>query len=150
MRNPVFAVVVGAGARAATTLPAGATGPAGLRAQASVFVDTIPEEVTELRGESLSPEQVELGKMLFFEPRLSASHIITCHTCHSLATGGADNVPVSIGHGWQKGPRNSPTVLNAVFNAADRKSTRLNSSHVAISYAVFCLQKKMQRAGAPA
>jgi len=103
---------------AATTLAAAATDPAGLRAQASVFFDTIPEEVTELRGESLSPEQVELGKMLFFEPRLSASHIITCHTCHSLATGGADNVPVSIGHGWQKGPRNSPTVLNAVFNAA--------------------------------
>ena len=34
------------------------------------------------------------------------------------ASGGSDNVPTSIGHGWQKGPRNSPTVLNAVFNAA--------------------------------
>src|SRR5207253_9026272 len=31
-----------------------------------------------------------------------------------------------------------------LFNAADRKSTRLNSSHVAISYAVFCLKKKKQ------
>src|SRR5690606_11647760 len=46
------------------------------------------------------------------------SHVITCNTCHSVGTGGADNVPTSIGHGWQKGPRNSPTVLNAVFNIA--------------------------------
>jgi cytochrome c peroxidase len=32
--------------------------------------------------------------------------------------GGDDNLPTSVGHGWQKGPRNSPTVLNAVFNVA--------------------------------
>ncbi|NLG60546.1 MAG: cytochrome-c peroxidase [Gammaproteobacteria bacterium] len=79
---------------------------------------TIPESVDELRGQPLVAEQVELGRMLWFEPRLSRSHLITCNTCHSLGTGGADNVPVSIGHGWQKGPRNSPTMLNAVFNAA--------------------------------
>lgn len=89
-----------------------------LRSMAGNLFEPIPQEVTELRGEPLKEEQVELGHMLFFEPRLSRSHIITCHTCHSLATGGADNVPASIGHGWQRGPRNSPTVLNAVFNAA--------------------------------
>lgn len=89
-----------------------------LRNMAGNLFEPIPQEVTELRGEPLNEEQVELGHMLFFEPRLSRSHIITCHTCHSLATGGADNVPASIGHGWQRGPRNSPTVLNAVFNAA--------------------------------
>lgn len=32
--------------------------------------------------------------------------------------GGDDNLPTSVGHGWQTGPRNSPTVLNAVFNVA--------------------------------
>src|SRR5690606_36942744 len=77
-----------------------------------------PERVEELRGKPLSAEQVELGHMLFFDPRLSRSHLITCNTCHSVGTGGADNVPTSIGHGWQRGPRNSPTVLNAVFNGA--------------------------------
>src|SRR5699024_4830331 len=66
----------------------------------------------------LSPEKIELGRWLFFEPRLSSSHIITCNTCHSVGTGGADNIPAAIGHGWQTGPRNSPTVLNAVFNSA--------------------------------
>lgn len=40
------------------------------------------------------------------------------HSCHNLATGGDDNLETSIGHGWQKGPRNAPTVLNSVFNEA--------------------------------
>ncbi|HLU62381.1 MAG TPA: cytochrome-c peroxidase [Gammaproteobacteria bacterium] len=92
--------------------------PEQLRTLAKALFDVIPEEMIEHRGKPLNPDQVELGKMLFFEPRISRSHIITCHTCHSLATGGADNVPASVGHGWQRGPRNSPTVLNAVFNAA--------------------------------
>src|SRR5690606_32111453 len=71
-----------------------------------------------IKEKELSPEQIELGKWLFFEPRLSRSHIISCNTCHSVGTGGADNIPTSICHGWQHGPRNSPTVFNAVFNAA--------------------------------
>ncbi|MGY1459362.1 cytochrome-c peroxidase [Luteimonas sp. A534] len=89
-----------------------------LRTTAAAMFGTIPEVVEELRGQPLSDDQVELGRMLFFDPRLSRSHLITCNTCHSMGTGGADNVPASIGHGWQRGPRNSPTVLNAVFNAA--------------------------------
>ena len=64
------------------------------------------------------PAAVELGKALFFEPRLSEGHNISCNTCHNLGTGGADLAPVSLGHRWQKGGRNSPTVLNAVFNTA--------------------------------
>ncbi|MAC22116.1 cytochrome-c peroxidase, partial [Marinobacter sp.] len=40
------------------------------------------------------------------------------NTCHNVGLGGDDELPTSIGHGWQKGPRNSPTVFNAVFNAA--------------------------------
>ena len=59
------------------------------------------------------PEKVELGKMLFFEPRLSMSGIISCNTCHNLSRGGTDNLVTSIGHGWQAGPVNSPTVLNS-------------------------------------
>ena len=62
--------------------------------------------------------KVELGKKLFFEPRLSKSGWITCNSCHNLSTGGADNLPSSIGHKWFFGPINSPTVLNAKFNLA--------------------------------
>ena len=62
--------------------------------------------------------KVELGKKLFFEPRLSKSGIISCNSCHNLASSGTDNLPTSIGHGWAKGPINSPTVFNAGYNLA--------------------------------
>jgi cytochrome c peroxidase len=56
--------------------------------------------------------------MLYFDPRLSASLLISCNTCHNLGLGGVDLQETSVGHGWQKGPRNAPTVLNSVFNIA--------------------------------
>ncbi|MDO8095134.1 MAG: cytochrome-c peroxidase, partial [Candidatus Brocadiales bacterium] len=62
--------------------------------------------------------KIELGKKLFFEPRLSKSGWISCNSCHNLSTGGADNLPSSIGHKWLFDPINSPTVLNAKFNLA--------------------------------
>ena len=89
-----------------------------LREQAQRFFQPIPTAEVVIEQRNISSDQIELGKWLFFEPRISRSHIITCNTCHSVGTGGADNIPASIGHGWQAGPRNSPTVLNAVFNAA--------------------------------
>ena len=80
--------------------------------------EPIPKYPPVIDGNELTQSKVELGKMLFFEPRLSSSHLISCNTCHNVGFGGDDYLPVSIGHGWQKGPRNSPTVFNAVFNAA--------------------------------
>ena len=59
--------------------------------------------------------KVALGKMLYFDPRLSKSKLISCNTCHNLSIGGDDNQRTSIGHKWQHGPRNAPTVLNAAF-----------------------------------
>lgn len=89
-----------------------------LRAMAQSLFQPIPTVQEVVKEHKLDDAKIELGRWLFFEPRLSTSHIITCNTCHSIGTGGADNIPTSIGHGWQAGPRNSPTVLNAVFNAA--------------------------------
>jgi cytochrome c peroxidase len=66
----------------------------------------------------MTGERIDLGRSLFFDPRLSKSGLISCNTCHNLGMGGDDNLETSIGHGWQKGPRNAPTVLNAVFNQA--------------------------------
>lgn len=65
----------------------------------------------------LDPALVELGKKLFFDTRLSKSGFISCNSCHNLSMGGSDNLPTSIGHNWQQGPINSPTVLNAVYNS---------------------------------
>lgn len=78
----------------------------------------IPTKPPELKDNRITPPKVELGKKLFFDPRLSASWMISCNTCHNLGMGGVDRLETSIGHGWQKGGRNSPTVLNAVFNLA--------------------------------
>lgn len=59
-----------------------------------------------------------IGKQLFFDPRLSKSGFLSCNSCHNLSMGGSDNLPSSVGHGWQQGPINSPTVLNASYNVA--------------------------------
>ncbi|SEB50880.1 cytochrome c peroxidase [Pseudomonas saponiphila] len=62
--------------------------------------------------------KVELGKQLFFDPRLSKSGFISCNSCHNLSMGGSDNLPTSIGHNWHQGPINSPTVLNSGLSFA--------------------------------
>jgi cytochrome c peroxidase len=90
----------------------------GLQQQAQHLFKPIPEQPPALEQRPANPARTELGAMLYFEPRLSRSGIISCNTCHAIGTGGADNVPTSIGHGWQRGPRNAPTVFNAVFNTA--------------------------------
>jgi cytochrome c peroxidase len=72
----------------------------------------------QVKNNEITPAKVELGRKLFFEPRLSKSQLLSCATCHNLSTGGVDAGPTSVGHGWQKGPRRAPTVLNAVFNVA--------------------------------
>lgn len=61
---------------------------------------------------------VELGKKLYFDPRLSKSGFISCNSCHNLSRGGSDNLPTSIGDQWQRGPINAPTVLNSSLNVA--------------------------------
>lgn len=65
-----------------------------------------------------NPAMAELGKKLFFDTRLSKSGFISCNSCHNLSMGGTDNLKTSIGHNWQKGPINSPTVLNSSLNVA--------------------------------
>ena len=76
-----------------------------------------PIQIIE-RAKITAPKKVELGKMLFFEPRLSKSGFISCNSCHNLSLGGVDALPTSIGHNWQQGPINSPTVLNAEYGLA--------------------------------
>jgi cytochrome c peroxidase len=61
----------------------------------------------------LSEEKIALGRMLFYDKRLSKNHDVSCNTCHNLATYGVDGLKVSLGHKKQTGTRNSPTVYNA-------------------------------------
>lgn len=85
---------------------------------ANGYFKPIPAAIPEVKNNVITDEKITLGRMLFFEPRLSASHLISCNTCHNVGMGGGDNLETSIGHGWAKGPRNAPTALNAVFNVA--------------------------------
>lgn len=95
--------------------PAEATPPEGI--PAGLFA-VIPVELPDLPGNPITPEKIELGRLLYFEPRLSASWLISCNTCHNVGLAGVDLMETSVGHGWQRGPRNAPTVFNAVYNIA--------------------------------
>jgi cytochrome c peroxidase len=65
-----------------------------------------------------TPAKIQLGKMLFFDPRLSSTGTVSCFTCHNIMEGGDDHRPVSIGVEAQRGGRNAPTVFNAAFLSA--------------------------------
>lgn len=90
---------------------------AGLLAASGIALAAEPiQPITPAEG--LDPAVVELGKKLYFDPRLSKSGVISCNTCHNLSMGGTDNIRSSVGHGWHQGPINSPTVLNSSMNIA--------------------------------
>jgi len=84
----------------------------------------IPNETSKLLklidnpNNPITTAKVELGKKLYFDPRLSKSGMISCNTCHNLGEGGDDGIEAAVGHKWRVNPHhlNSPTVYNAVFN----------------------------------
>lgn len=75
----------------------------------------LPTAVPVPANNPMSEAKVALGKKLYFEPALSKSGQFSCNSCHNLATWGVDNQQFSIGHKWNRGGRNAPTVLNAAF-----------------------------------
>lgn len=98
------------------SLPAAALLLAGLVNMAPALAE---EPITPIAPALVkNPAKVELGKKLYFDPRLSKSGFISCNSCHNLSMGGTDNLPTSIGDRWQQGPINAPTVLNSSMNLA--------------------------------
>jgi len=59
--------------------------------------------------------KIELGKTLYFDPRLSSTGTISCNSCHNVMASGDDSRPVSVGVEGQKGGRSAPTVFNSAF-----------------------------------
>lgn len=81
----------------------------------------VGSELDEIIGNNKQNKlKIELGKKLYFDPRISSSNLISCNTCHNLGLGGVDIVPAAIGHKWTQNPQhlNSPTVYNSVFNSS--------------------------------
>jgi cytochrome c peroxidase len=77
----------------------------------------LPQEM-DTASNPITGAKVELGRMLFYETRLSAGRDISCNDCHDLNRYGADTGAVSIGHLGKKGGRNAPTVYNAAGHIA--------------------------------
>lgn len=77
--------------------------------------EVLPVEAEDPEDNPRTPERVDLGHKLFFEPKLSRSGIISCNTCHVVGAAGVDHRELAIGEGARVGPRNSPTVFNAAF-----------------------------------
>lgn len=69
----------------------------------------------ESKTNPLTPEKIKLGKILFFDVRLSKSGNNSCNSCHNLETYGVDNEATSVGDAGKHGGRNSPTVYNAAL-----------------------------------
>jgi cytochrome c peroxidase len=78
-------------------------------------VTPLPEKPPEPKNNKITAEKAELGKVLYFDPRLSKNGTISCNTCHNVMAGGVDGRAVSVGIDGQKGGRSAPSVFNAAF-----------------------------------
>ena len=110
-----------AGAACGTKPPAAGAGPTTSRTvvareRLAVFAP-LPASVAPDSGR-IDENAVVLGRMLFYEPRLSKSQTISCNSCHDLSHYGADGQPTSDGFKGQRGTRNAPTVFNAAAHFA--------------------------------
>lgn len=110
-----------AAAPAAAAPPSTAVAPEPARPQmshAKLVAFFRPSATQAATARKDSPERIALGKMLFFENRLSKNHDISCNSCHDLSAFGVDGKATSQGHKGQKGSRNSPTVFHAAGHVA--------------------------------
>ena len=62
-----------------------------------------------------SAAKIELGKQLYFDPRLSVDNTVSCASCHDPKKGWSNGEPFATGIKGQKGGRNSPTVINSAY-----------------------------------
>lgn len=84
---------------------------------ALVYFGALPEFVPPTEYE-MTDEMIELGRMLYYETRISISQEISCNSCHLLDNYGVDGLQFSLGHDGKPVGRNSPTVYNAALHVA--------------------------------
>lgn len=80
--------------------------------------EALPKQAPAPSDNPTTAAKVELGRSLFFDPRLSSTGTVSCNSCHNLMLGGDDNRPVSMGVHGKTGSRSAPTVWNAAFNSS--------------------------------
>jgi cytochrome c peroxidase len=64
----------------------------------------------------LTPEKIELGKQLYFDPRLSCDDTVSCASCHDPKKGWSNGEAVATGVRSQKGGRSAPTIINSAYS----------------------------------
>jgi cytochrome c peroxidase len=79
------------------------------------YFEPLPKSIID---EQKNAALINLGKMLYLDPRLSVNNKISCNSCHGLGNFGVDNEPTSPGHEGKRGNRNSPTTMNAALHIA--------------------------------
>jgi cytochrome c peroxidase len=117
MRKPIFlliglAVIVLAFSAGCSKEKAPATSEVTIDATKLQLFQPLPEAMASTSN-PITEEKVALGRMLYYEPRLSKSQKISCNSCHMLDKYGVDSQPTSDGHKGQTGDRNAPTVYLA-------------------------------------
>ncbi len=75
----------------------------------------LPNKVPVPADNPITPAKIELGKTLYFDPRLSVDGTVSCNSCHNVMSDGADGRPVGVGVRGQRGGRGSPTVWNSAL-----------------------------------
>jgi cytochrome c peroxidase len=88
-----------------------------LQARARAVLGVLPADAPNPEN-PFTPEKIDLGRMLYYENRMSINEKLSCNSCHDLANFGVDNEPTSPGHEGKRGARNSPTVYNAALHVA--------------------------------
>ena len=77
----------------------------------------LPAKAPEPAANPTTPAKVELGKMLYHDPRLSSNGVLSCNSCHNVMGAGDDNRAGSIGVKDQVGGRSAPSVYNSAFSS---------------------------------
>ena len=92
----------------------------GLATPAAMAYDwqALPETAPAPADNPTTPEKVELGRMLYLDPRFSSTGTVSCNSCHNVMLGGEDNRSVSMGVHGKTGGRSAPTVWNSGFSSS--------------------------------
>ena len=79
---------------------------------------TRPDSIPFPEDNHYTQERERLGRLLFFDPRLSGSQQMSCATCHNPGLSWQDGLPKAIGHGMQTLSRRTPTIWNLAWAPA--------------------------------
>ena len=114
MKRALAPFVLAGAALAAPLAALSQGGDDALLNQAQQLFKPLPSDMAD-KDHPVTPARVELGRKLFFDPRISLDGTVSCARCHAPALYATDGLPKSIGVKDRANPRNAPTVLNAAL-----------------------------------